>query len=65
MWSNFKDIFQIFLILCGFDPYLPLYPSIRELIFKLVSLDFILTQHRVYSMTARIRFLTRVRTCVR
>ena len=53
MWSNFKDISQISLILRGFDRYLPLYPLVRELIFKLVSLDFI----HVYSMTIRIRFI--------
>ena len=48
---------KISLILSGFNPYLPLYSSIRELIFKLVSLDFVLTRHRVYSMTARIGFI--------
>ena len=39
-----------------YKPYLPLYPSIHGLIFKLVSLDFVLTRHRVYSTTIRISF---------
>ena len=58
IWSNFKDISQISLILRAFDPYLPLYPSIHKLIFKLVSLDFVLTWHRVYLTTAHICFVS-------
>ena len=38
-------------------PYLLLYSSIRQLIFKLVSLDFVLTRDCVYSTTSRVSFL--------
>ena len=51
-----KEIIKEFsLIPCGFNRYLLLYPSIRDLILKLVSLEFILTVDRVFSMTIRSR----------
>ena len=43
---------------CGFDPYLPLYPSIQYNILKLVSLVLFLTRDRVKSRTSRSRLVT-------
>ena len=60
---EFQRYLKNSLIFCGFDPYLPLYPSIRELIFKLVSWDFILTRDRVYSRTARVCFVNGHQAC--
>ena len=59
IWSNSKRSSRISLIPYGFDPYLPLYPSIRELFWKLVSLDFILTWDCVFSTTSRSRSVKR------
>ena len=58
IWSNLKRSFKIFLIACGFDPYLPLYPSIHELFLKLVSLHFVLNLDRVYSTTTWSRLVS-------
>ena len=49
---------KITLILCGVDPYLLIYPSIHDLILKLVSLDIILTSDHVFSMNSRSRFFS-------
>ena len=46
------------LIQCGLDPYLPVYPSIYDLILKLVNLNFILTLDRVFSTSIRFQFVT-------
>ena len=54
---KFKEIFQISLIPCGFDPYLLVYRSISDLILKLVSLDIILTLDRVFSTTIHSQFV--------
>ena len=53
--SNSKRSSEISLFPCGFDPYLLLYPSIRLIFIKLVSLDFFLTQDRVFFMTSKSR----------
>ena len=55
---KFKEIIKINLIPYGFDPYSPLYPSIRIYFLKLVSLILILTLKRVFSMTSRSQFVT-------
>ena len=53
--SNLKRSSRISLIPYGFDPYLPLYPSIQINYIKLVSLNFILTWDCVFSKTSRSR----------
>ena len=52
IWSNSNRSSEISLIPCGFDLYLPLYPSIRDIFIKLVSLDLILTRDRVQLTTS-------------
>ena len=42
------------LILCGFDPYSPLYSLIIDYNFKLVSLEYVLTCLRVFSTSTWI-----------
>ena len=48
---KFEETSEISLIPYGFDPYLPLYPSIQDIFIKLVSLDFVLTLDCVQLMT--------------
>ena len=55
IWSNLKRSSEISLLPYGFDPYLLLYPSIRVIFIKLVSLDFILTRIGVELLTTSIR----------
>ena len=50
---NFEENIKNFLFPCGFDPYLPLYPSIRIIFIKLVSLEIFLTRDRVKSTTSQ------------
>ena len=55
IWSISKKTLEISLFPCGFDLYLPLYPSIRIIFIKLVSLELFLTRDRVKSMTSPYR----------
>ena len=51
-----RDLKIFFLFPCGFNPYLPLYPSICDLVLKWVSFD-ILTLDHVFSTTLWSRFV--------
>ena len=53
IWSILKNTSGISLFPCGFDPYLPLHPSIRYIFIKLVSSELFLTQDRLKSITSR------------
>ena len=53
IWSISKITSRNSLFPCGFDLYLPLYPSIRYIFIKLVSSELFLTRYRVKSMTSR------------
>ena len=57
IWSILKNTSRISLFPCGFDPYLPLYPSIRYIFIKLVSSELFLTRDRVKSTTSRSRLV--------
>ena len=65
IWSNSKRSSEISLIPCGFNPYLPLYPSIRDIFIKLVSLELFLTLDRVQLMTTRSGFVKSQKTIKR
>ena len=53
IWSILKNTSRISLFTCGFDPYLPLYHSIRVNFPKLVISVLFLTRDRLKSTTSR------------
>ena len=58
IWSISKNTSRISFFPFGFDPYLPLYPSIRCNFLKLVSLVLFLTRDRVKSTTSRFHLVS-------
>ena len=54
---DFNEFFENIIILCGFDPYSPLYYLVCNYLSKWVSLELVLTLIQVFSMTSRIHFI--------
>ena len=58
--TNFKRSSKIILILCGFNPYLPLYSLVRDYLIKLVEFHNFFIIDCVFSTTSWSRFVKKL-----